>query len=69
MASRRKNVRKKQKRDKKERKEEKREKTEEPVGTPPLELEEGGPIDEFNPLEKQSNSMCSRVQHDIQHFY
>ena len=59
MASRRKNVRKKQKRDKKERKEEKREKTEEPVGTPPLELEEGGPIDEFNPLEKQSNSVCS----------
>ena len=40
-----------------------------PVGTLPLELEEGGPIDEFNPLEKQSNSMCSRDRHDIQHFY
>ena len=69
MASRRKNVRKKQKRDKKERKEEKREKTEEPVGTPPLELEEGGPIDEFNPLQKQSNSVCSQDRQNIQHFY
>ena len=52
MASRRKVVRKK-------RGKRRRENTEEPVGTPPLELEEGGPIDEFNPLEKQSNSVCS----------
>ena len=59
MASRKKSCEKKQKRDKKERKEEKREKTEEPAGTPPLELEEGGPIYAFIPLQKQGNSMCS----------
>ena len=38
-------------------------------GTLPLELEEGGPIDAFNPLQKQGNSVCSRDRYDIQHFY
>ena len=42
---------------------------EEPVGTPPSELEEGGPINEFNPLQKQSNSVCSRDRHDIHFFF
>ena len=50
-----KKVEKRQKRDRKRR----RERTEEPVGTPPLELQEEGSVDESNPFEKQSNSVCS----------